>query len=249
MLPGIDEKAWRKAKDTGGFMTRIKLCGLTRIQDIEIANKLKPEYIGFIFWDRSSRNVSAIQAARLKGKLDSEIKTVGVFVNAPAEQVISYYNVGIIDIAQLHGNENEEYIKKLHDAGLTVIKAFKMKKAGENINLAGNGNIETPEKPTGNAITETYGKSTDDVITEAVKSSADYIMFDPGKGEGATFNWQLIKGIKREFFLAGGLIPENIEKAVETVQPFAVDVSSGIETNGHKDPDKMAAFVKNTRAL
>lgn len=249
MLPGIDEKAWRKAKDTGGFMTRIKLCGLTRIQDIEIANKLKPEYIGFIFWDRSSRNVSAIQAARLKGKLDPEIKAVGVFVNAPAEQVISYYNVGIIDIAQLHGNENEEYIKKLHDAGLTVIKAFKMKKNGENINLAGNANIETPEKPTGNAITETYGKSTDDVITEAVKSSADYIMFDPGKGEGATFNWQLIKGIKREFFLAGGLIPENIEKAVETVQPFAVDVSSGIETNGHKDPDKMAAFVKNTRAL
>ena len=237
MLPGIDEKAWRKAKDTGGFMTRIKLCGLTRIQDIEIANKLKPEYIGFIFWDRSSRNVSAIQAARLKGKLDPEIKAVGVFVNAPAEQVISYYNVGIIDIAQLHGNENEEYIKKLHDAGLTVIKAFKMKKTGENINLAGN------------AITETYGKSTDDVITEAVKSSADYIMFDPGKGEGATFNWQLIKGIKREFFLAGGLIPENIEKAVETVQPFAVDVSSGIETGGHKDPDKMAAFVKNTRAL
>lgn len=249
MLPGIDEKAWRKAKDTGGFMTRIKLCGLTRIQDIEIANKLKPEYIGFIFWDRSSRNVSAIQAARLKGKLDPEIKAVGVFVNAPAEQVISYYNVGIIDIAQLHGNENEEYIKKLHDAGLTVIKAFKMKKTGENINLAGNANIETPEKPTGNAITDTYGKSTDDVITEAVKSSADYIMFDPGKGEGATFNWQLIKGIKREFFLAGGLIPENIEKAVETVQPFAVDVSSGIETNGHKDPDKMAAFVKNTRAL
>lgn len=249
MLPGIDEKAWRKAKDTGGFMTRIKLCGLTRIQDIEIANKLKPEYIGFIFWDRSSRNVSAIQAARLKGKLDPEIKAVGVFVNAPAEQVISYYNVGIIDIAQLHGNENEEYIKKLHDAGLTVIKAFKMKKTGENINLAGNANIETPEKPTGNAITETYGKSTDDVITEAVKSSADYIMFDPGKGEGATFNWQLIKGIKREFFLAGGLIPENIEKAVETVQPFAVDVSSGIETNGHKDLDKMAAFVKNTRAL
>lgn len=249
MLPGIDEKAWRKAKDTGGFMTRIKLCGLTRIQDIEIANKLKPEYIGFIFWDRSSRNVSAIQAARLKGKLDPEIKAVGVFVDAPAEQVISYYNVGIIDIAQLHGNENEEYIKKLHDAGLTVIKAFKMKKTGENINLAGNANIETPEKPTGNAITETYGKSTDDVITEAVKSSADYIMFDPGKGEGATFNWQLIKGIKREFFLAGGLIPENIEKAVETVQPFAVDVSSGIETNGHKDPDKMAAFVKNTRAL
>jgi len=230
-------------------MTRIKLCGLTRIQDIEIANKLKPEYIGFIFWDRSSRNVSAIQAARLKGKLDPEIKTVGVFVNAPAEQVISYYNVGIIDIAQLHGNENEEYIKKLHDAGLTLIKAFKMKKTGENINLAGNANIEAPEKPTGNAITETYGKSTDDVITEAVKSSADYIMFDPGKGEGATFNWQLIKGIKREFFLAGGLTPENIEKAVETVQPFAVDVSSGIETNGHKDPDKMAAFVKNTRAL
>ena len=210
-------------------MTEIKLCGLTRDQDIEIANKLKPEYIGFVFWDRSSRNVSAMQAARLKGKLDPEIKAVGVFVNAPAEQVISLHNVGIIDIAQLHGDENEDYIKKLHDAGLTVIKAFKMKKTDEKVNEESNSGKEAG------------------VISEAIKSSADYIMFDPGKGEGATFNWQLIKDVEREFFLAGGLTPENVGNAVKTVHPFAVDVSSGIENDGHKDEAKMTKFVENVR--
>lgn len=210
-------------------MTEIKLCGLTRDQDIEIANKLKPEYIGFVFWDRSSRNVSAMQAARLKGKLDPEIKTVGVFVNAPVELVISLHNVGIIDVAQLHGNENEDYIKKLHDADMKVIKAFKMKKADENVNEESNSGKEAG------------------VISEAIESSADYIMFDPGKGEGATFNWQLIKDVEREFFLAGGLTPENVGNAVETVHPFAVDVSSGIENDGHKDEAKMTKFVENVR--
>lgn len=210
-------------------MTEIKLCGLTRDQDIEIANKLKPEYIGFVFWDRSSRNVSAMQAARLKGKLDPEIKAVGVFVNAPVELVISLHNVGIIDVAQLHGNENEDYIKKLHDADMTVIKAFKMKKTDEKVNEESNSGKEAG------------------VISEAIKSSADYIMFDPGKGEGATFNWQLIKDVEREFFLAGGLTPENVGNAVKTVHPFAVDVSSGIENDGHKDEAKMTKFVENVR--
>lgn len=233
-------------------MTKIKLCGLTRDQDIEIANKLKPEYIGFVFWDRSSRNVSAMQAARLKGKLAPEIKAVGVFVNAPAEQVISLHNVGIIDVAQLHGNENEDYIKKLHDAGLTVIKAFKMKKSGEKGHEESkSGKKEIFNKEEIREALETTKKleynSVDNVISEAIKSSADYIMFDPGKGEGATFNWQLIKDVEREFFLAGGLTPENVENAVETVHPFAVDVSSGIETDGHKDEAKMTKFVENVR--
>lgn len=233
-------------------MTKIKLCGLTRDQDIEIANKLKPEYIGFVFWDRSSRNVSAMQAARLKGKLDPEIKAVGVFVNAPAEQVISLHNVGIIDVAQLHGNENEDYIKKLHDAGLTVIKAFKMKKSGKKVheeNKSGKKEIFNKEemRETSEKTKNSGYNSVDNIISEAVESSADYIMFDPGKGEGATFNWQLIKDVKREFFLAGGLTPENVGNAVETVHPFAVDVSSGIENGGHKDEAKMTEFVENVR--
>lgn len=226
-------------------MTEIKLCGLTRDQDIEIANKLKPEYIGFVFWDRSSRNVSAMQAARLKGKLDPEIKAVGVFVNAPVELVISLHNVGIIDVAQLHGNENEDYIKKLHDADMTVIKAFKMKKADEKVNeeIFNKEEIrETSEKTKNSGY-----NSADNIISEAIKSSADYIMFDPGKGEGATFNWQLIKDVEREFFLAGGLTPENVGNAVKTVHPFAVDVSSGIENDGHKDEAKMTKFVENVR--
>lgn len=233
-------------------MTEIKLCGLTRDQDIEIANKLKPEYIGFVFWDRSSRNVSAMQAARLKGKLDPEIKTVGVFVNAPAEQVISLHNVGIIDVAQLHGNENEDYIKKLHDAGLTVIKAFKMKKSGESgheESKFGKKEISNKEEicETSENTKNSEYSSVDNIISDAIKSSADYIMFDPGKGEGATFNWQLIKDVEREFFLAGGLTPENVGNAVKTVHPFAVDVSSGIENDGHKDEAKMTKFVENVR--
>lgn len=197
-------------------MTRIKLCGLTRAEDIEAVNRLKPEYIGFVFAEKSKRYVSPEKAAELKKLLNPEIKAVGVFVDEDIDNVSELLKNRIIDIAQLHGNEDNSYIEKLKKLINTpVIKAFQIK-SGDN-------------------------------IAEARNSAADYVLLDSGKGSGQRFNWELIKSINRPYFLAGGLDTENISIAVKSLRPFAVDVSSGIETDGKKDLDKMTAFVNAVR--
>lgn len=196
--------------------TKIKLCGMTREQDIAAVNALLPDYIGFIFWDKSSRNVSAAQASALKKKLDARIKAVGVFVDAPVETVASLLNDNIIDLAQLHGHEDQDYIAALRAlTSKPLIQAFKI-------------------------------KTTDD-IARAEASTADHILLDNGTGSGVAFDWSLVAGVKRPFFLAGGLSPENVAAAIAQIRPWAVDVSSGIETDKVKDPEKMKRFVENVR--
>ena len=198
-------------------MTRIKLCGLTRPCDIEWANDLQPDYIGFVFAGKSRRYVSAMDAAALHEKLHPAIQAVGVFVNEAPEAVAALLNDGIIDLAQLHGDEDEAYIealRKLTDKPL--IQAFR---------------IDAPAD-----------------LERARRSSADHILLDHGPGgTGEAFDWTLLKAFDRPFFLAGGLGPENARRAVEAAHPFAVDVSSGIETNGVKDHAKMTAFVNAVR--
>ena len=197
-------------------MTKVKLCGLSRPCDIEAANTLKPEYIGFVFAPKSKRYVSAETAAELKQMLSPEIQAVGVFVNEPVENVARFLREGVIDIAQLHGTEDEAYIERLRQlSGRPVIKAFRM---------------ETAED-----------------VERAEQSPADYVLLDSGAGTGLTFDWNLIQNIRRPYFLAGGLSPENAADAVRTFHPYAVDVSSGIETDGKKSADKMAAFVAAVR--
>lgn len=199
-------------------MTNIKLCGLSRLVDIEIVNELKPEYIGFIFVPQSKRNVSIAQASVLKKELDKKIKAVGVFVDEDIDIILDCINLGIIDMVQLHGHEDENTILKLKALGQRpIIKAFKI-------------------------------ESQNDCL-EAEKSSADYILLDSGSGSGKVFDWELIKDIKREYFLAGGLDVENVEKAIRVLKPYAVDVSSGLETDGLKDKLKMEAFVYNVRKV
>lgn len=199
-------------------MTRIKLCGLSRPCDIEWANELLPEYIGFVFWEKSKRKVSRDEAQKLKKILSPKISAVGVFVDEDVKTVAGLLNDNIIDIAQLHGNEDEEYIKSLR--GLTdkkIIKAFRVK---------------DPED-----------------VKKAISSTADHILLDAGMGEGKAFDHDLLKGIKRDYFLAGGLSHLNISEAVNEYHPFAVDVSSGIETDGVKDREKMESFVSAVRAI
>lgn len=197
-------------------MTKIKLCGLSRIQDIETANALKPDYIGFVFAEKSKRRVSHLQAAELKSKLNSDIKAVGVFLDDDLDMVASMMNLGIVDVVQLHGSEDEEYLKKLRKiTDKPIIKAFVI-------------------------------RSIDDV-KRAEQSSADYVLLDGGKGEGRAFDWSLLKEIKRPYFLAGGLNHENVAEAVKNLQPYAVDVSTGVETDGVKDIEKMTAFVAEVR--
>ena len=197
-------------------MTRIKLCGLTRPCDIEAANRLKPDYIGFVFAKKSRRYVSPEQAEALKKQLSPEIRAVGVFVNEDPETVAGLLNRGIIDLAQLHGSEDEAYLTRLRElTDRPLLQAFRV--AGE------------------------------EDLHRAESSSADGIRLDAGAGDGAVFDWKLLKGWSRPYFLAGGLEPGNVREAIRILQPWGVDVSSGIETDGKKDPEKMAAFVTAVR--
>lgn len=197
-------------------MTRIKLCGLSRPADIKIVNSLCPEYIGFVFYEKSSRYVTPEKAVELKNLLSDRIKAVGVFVDEPLEKVVDLLDLGIIDIAQLHGNENDEYIKRLRELSKRpVIKAFRI-------------------------------KSKED-IKKAEGSLADFILLDSGQGSGEAFDWELLRDIKRDYFLAGGLDPYNVKDALRILHPYAVDVSSGIEKDHIKDESLMAAFVSAVR--
>lgn len=111
-------------------MTRIKLCGITKPETIEIVNELKPDYIGFVLWPKSSRYVNEQTTTELKSRLDSDIQAVGVFVDEEFETVAGLLQRGVIDIAQLHGHEDEEYINKLKSiSGKEVIRAFKIREA------------------------------------------------------------------------------------------------------------------------
>lgn len=109
------------------MIPKIKLCGLSREEDILQANALKPDFIGFVFFKKSIRNVSEEQAAALKEKLDKAIKSVGVFVDADIEFIERLHSQGTIDIAQLHGHEDEDYIAQIKPKGITTIKAFKVR--------------------------------------------------------------------------------------------------------------------------
>ncbi len=215
-------------------MTQIKLCGLTRLSDIEIANKLRPEYVGFVFWEKSRRHVSRDKAGELKKALMPGIKAVGVFVDEDISVPADLVKEGIIDVVQLHGSEDGGYVRQLRallQEG-EIIKALKVKDR------------------------ENFIKDLKEFEGDA---APDYFLFDSGTGSGQTFNWELIKeagvgegkgpGRVKGWFLAGGLDPCNVVRAIESTRPTAVDVSSGIETDGVKDPAKMEMFVKTVRSL
>ena len=198
-------------------MTRIKLCGLTRPCDIDWANDLQPDYIGLVFAQKSKRYVSPERAKALRERLDPNIRAVGVFVNEAPETVAALLNDGIIDVAQLHGGEDADYIKTLRKlTDKPLIKAFRIDSAAD--------------------------------LDRARLSTADHILLDNGAGgTGTAFDWSVLKDFDRPFFLAGGLGPDNVARAIKAVHPFAVDVSSGIETDGVKDYKKMTAFVNAVR--
>ena len=200
-------------------MTRIKLCGLTRPCDIEAANALLPEYIGFVVAEKSRRRVTDQEAKALRAGLDPAVQAVGVFVREQPERVAALLNEGVIDLAQLHGGEDESYLASLRElTDRPLIQAFR---------------VETEED-----------------LRRAEASTADYILLDHGAGgTGEAFDWSLLRGFERPYFLAGGLGPENAAEAVKALHPFAVDVSSGIETDGVKDRRKMREFVEAVRTI
>lgn len=198
--------------------TKIKICGLRRREDILAVNEARPDYCGFIIeFPKSFRSVTADKVRELVKDLSLEIKGVGVFVNAPVEFVSGLLNDGTLALAQLHGQEDEAYIrelKKLTDK--PIIKAFSVK--------------------------------TSEDIEKTLQSPADYILLDQGSGgTGMTFDWSLIPKIERPFFLAGGIGSENLEQAIREIRPYAVDLSSSVETDKWKDPEKIRNVVDIVR--
>jgi phosphoribosylanthranilate isomerase len=200
---------------------KIKLCGMMKPQDIIWANELMPDFVGFVF-AASRRQLSREEAAEFRQKLNKSIPTVGVYVNEAADAVVSDFKNGIINIAQLHGNENLDYIEKLKHAvpELKIIKAIRV--------------------------------NTSEDVENSLDLPVDWLLFDTYKkgvagGTGESFNWDMVKNVKRPFFLAGGLTADNLSQAME-IRPFAFDLSSGIETDGLKDFEKMKRVVELVRS-
>ena len=199
-------------------MTRIKICGLTRPEDVRYVNTAKPDWCGFILnFPSSRRNVTPEQARALRAGLDPDIRPVGVFVDRPAEEVAALLNSGVISVAKLHGREDDAYISVLRTLapGCVVWRAFQLRSQAD--------------------------------LAAADASGADLVLLDNGRGTGQTFDWSLAGSVHRPFLLAGGLTPESIPRAVAALRPYGLDLSSGVETDGVKDPAKIQAAVTAAR--
>ena len=207
-------------------MVKLKICGMRRPEDIEMANRYEPDYIGFVFAE-SPRKVSYEQAKELSALLNEDIVPVGVFVNEHMNIIVDLFKDGIIEIAQLHGDEDEKYIRNLKDKSI--------EETGKQI-------------PVINAIEIKEGADYDDELLKWRDSASDYFILDSGKGSGKTFDWSLIdkesEFFKNSIFLAGGLNSENLALAIEEFNPFAVDLSSSVETDGFKDEKKIKEIIE-----
>lgn len=198
---------------------KIKLCGMFRDCDIDFVNEAKPDYIGFIvMFPKSHRNIGLETALRLKKRLSPEIKSVAVSVNAPPERLAEFANSGAAELLQLHGSEDAAYIARLRElTSAKIIKAVKVTSLAD--------------------------------IEAAQALDADFLLLDSGTGSGKAFDHSLIdkSRITKPFFLAGGLTPESVRAAAREIQPYGVDMSSGIETDKLKDREKILAAVKAVR--
>lgn len=207
-------------------MSRIKICGMQRLQDIEIVNEFMPDYVGFIMSTQNKfrRQVTVETARDLSEKLNPDIMAVGVFVDEPMEFIADIYKRGIINLVQLHGHEDKEYINSLaKSVKIPIIKAV---------------HVENSQQ-----------------ITDAENLDCDYLLLDTAYkdkigGGGEQFNWDLIpKNVSKPYFLAGGLSAENVAQAIKTVNPYAVDLSSSVETDGYKDREKVKRVIDIVRSV
>ena len=203
-------------------MTKVKICGLTRSEDILAANQFHPDYIGFVF-AKSRRQVNAAAARKLKSALDGGIKAVGVFVDDGIDVIESLIKENVIDAVQLHGNEDEEYITNLREKiSVPIIKAVSVRSSEQVLSAS--------RLPCDYLLLDTY---------------------IPGGqgGSGKSFDWTIIPKIQKPYFLAGGLDCRNVADAIKMLHPYGADVSSGVETGGLKDNGKMAEFISKVRSV
>ncbi|VAW51249.1 Phosphoribosylanthranilate isomerase [hydrothermal vent metagenome] len=201
--------------------TRVKICGITRCEDAQLAIDAGVDAIGLVFYGKSPRFVSNEMAAKISQMIPAFVSRVALFKDADKQMIESVLQMVEIDLIQFHGSETAEFCEQF---GLPYIKALGMKDTEHDANFL-------------QMNTEKY-------------ASAKALLLDghaPGEagGTGETFNWASIAEISKPVVLAGGLNPDNVKQAIELVHPFAVDVSSGVESApGIKDKQKVAAFMK-----
>jgi phosphoribosylanthranilate isomerase len=203
-------------------MIRVKICGITNLDDALAAIDAGADALGFVFFEKSPRHVNPMQASAIIAKLPPFVQTVGLFVNEEAELVNWTADFCGLDIVQLHGDEEPEYCPEIRRR---VIKAFRVKDAASLVSL------------------RRYNVA--GILLDAWSPAA------PG-GTGETFNWDLAREAAAggRLILAGGLTPDNVRQAVEQVLPYSVDVSSGVEAApGKKDSEKVREFIRNAKGL
>ena len=220
------------------YTPKVKMCGISKVETIPAVVEAKPDYMGLVFAP-SKRQVTVDQAKTLVEELhrgyaqkygsDTEhdkndtIKTVGVFVNETVDNLITIVNEANLDAVQLHGDEDETFIQSLKErTNVEVWKAIQIRSAAD--------------------------------VEEWIDSSADMLLFDAYHkdergGTGEVFDWSSLDAFERPFMLAGGIDSTNVARAIRTVRPYGIDISSGIETNGVKDDEKITAFTKIVKSI
>ncbi len=203
--------------------TRVKLCGLSREQDVAAALEARPDMVGFVVeFERSRRSVSGERLTGLARALDgSGIERVGVFVDADPARVAELARAAGLEWVQIHGSEDDAYVARLREALLAAGSCAR--------------------------VIQALCPRTSADVERAERSRADLVLLDSGQGTGRAFDWGLARELGRPYLLAGGLGPGNVAEAVRALRPWGVDMSSGIETDGAKDPEKMRAAVAAVR--
>ena len=220
------------------YTPKVKMCGISKVETIPAIVDAKPDYMGLVFAP-SKRQVTVDQAKILVEELhrgyakkygsDTEhdkndtIKTVGVFVNETVDNLVTIANEANLDAVQLHGDEDEAFIQSLKErTNVEVWKAVQIRSAAD--------------------------------VEKWIDSSADMLLFDAYHkdergGTGEVFDWSSLDALERPFMLAGGIDSTNVARAIRTVRPYGIDISSGIETNGVKDDEKITAFTKIVKSI
>lgn len=201
---------------------KVKICGLLNLADVKAVNEVLPDYAGFVFAP-SRRMISDEMAKVLRAALDPAIISVGVFVNEDKDKIIRLCESRSIDLIQLHGDENMEYIQYLRKRlPNPIIKAVRVREAQDILNAE--------DYPSDYLLLDAYHEK-------------EY------GGSGTRFDWTVIPKLKKPFFLAGGINADNVLSAIEGYYPYCIDVSSGVETEGKKDLFKMKELIAKIRSV
>lgn len=213
------------------YTPKVKMCGISKVETIPAVVEAKPDYMGLVFAP-SKRQVTVEQAKILIEELHKQcinhydtkvVKTVGVFVNETLDNLVRIADTANLDAVQLHGDEDEAFIQSLKErTNVEIWKAVQIRSAAD--------------------------------VEKWIDSSADILLFDAYHkdergGTGEVFDWSSLDAFERPFMLAGGIDSTNVARAIRTVRPYGIDISSGIETNGVKDDEKITAFTKIVKSI